>query len=71
MPQRYPPYQTWHKRFQQRVKQGVFKRITKEPVEELNELGKIKRGKGNKIMAIADASGLLISAHGESAWPMK
>ena len=41
MPQRYPPYQTCHRRFQQWVKQGVFKRIAKELVEDLYERGKI------------------------------
>ena len=41
MPQRYPPYQTCHRRFQQWVKQGGFKRIAKELVEDLNERGKI------------------------------
>ena len=41
MPQRYPPYQTCHRRFQQWVKQGVFHRIAKDLVEDLNERGKI------------------------------
>ena len=41
MPQRYPPYQTCHRRFQQWVKQGVFQRIAKELVEDLYERGKI------------------------------
>ena len=41
LPQRYPPYQTCHRRFQQWVKQGVFRRIAQELVEDLNERGKI------------------------------
>jgi transposase len=41
LPQRYPPYQTCHRRFQQWVKQGVFRRIAQERVEDLNERGKI------------------------------
>jgi hypothetical protein len=41
LPQRYPPYQTCHRRFQQWVRQGVFRRIASELVEDLNERGKI------------------------------
>ena len=41
LPQRYPPYQTCHRRFQQWVKQGVFKRILKELAEDLHERGDI------------------------------
>ena len=41
LPQRYPPYQTCHRRFQQWVRQGVFQRIAQELVEDLNERGKI------------------------------
>ena len=41
LPQRYPPYQTCHRRFQQWVRQGVFRRIAQELVEDLNERGKI------------------------------
>ena len=41
LPQRYPPYQTCHRRFQQWVRQGVFRRIAKELAEDLNERGKI------------------------------
>ena len=41
IPQRYPPYQTCHRRFQQWVRQGVFKRIVKELAEDLYERGDI------------------------------
>ena len=41
LPQRYPPYQTCHRRFQQWVRQGVFQRIAQELVADLNERGKI------------------------------
>ena len=41
MPARYPPYQTCHRRFQQWVEQGVFRRIAQELVEDLNERGDI------------------------------
>ena len=41
LPQRYPPYQTCHRRFQQWVEQGAFRRILKELAEDLHERGKI------------------------------
>ena len=41
LPQRYPPYQTCHRRFQQWVRQGVFERIVKELAEDLYERGGI------------------------------
>ena len=41
LPQRYPPYQTCHRRFQQWVRQGVFERIVKELAEDLYERGEI------------------------------
>jgi len=41
LPQRYPPYQTCHRRFQQWVGQGVFRRILKELAEDLHERGQI------------------------------
>jgi transposase len=37
LPQRYPPYQTCHRRFQQWVRLGVFRRILKELAEDLAE----------------------------------
>jgi transposase len=39
LPPRYPPYQTCHRRFQQWVKQGVFKSMVKELVADLHALG--------------------------------
>ena len=41
LPQRYPPYQTCHRRFQEWVRQGTFQRILQELVEDLSERGKI------------------------------
>ena len=35
LPQRYPPYQSCHRRFQQWVRQGVFRRIGQELTEDL------------------------------------
>ena len=41
VPQRYPPYQTCHRRFQQWVRAGVFKRIVQELAEDLFKRGGI------------------------------
>jgi len=41
LPQRYPPYQTCHRWFQQWVNLGVFKRIAQELVADLYERGQI------------------------------
>jgi len=41
MPQRYPPYQTCHRRFQKWVNQGVFQNILHELAEDMYERGKI------------------------------
>jgi transposase len=37
LPQRYPPYQTCHRRFQQWARSGVFRRIAQELAEDLSE----------------------------------
>lgn len=41
LPERYPPYQTCHRRYQRWVKSGVFKRILIRLVEHLRTKGKI------------------------------
>ena len=41
LPPRYPPYQTCHRRFQQWVQSGVFRRIAQELAEDLSERGGI------------------------------
>ena len=41
LPPRYPPYQTCHRRFQQWVRQGVFRLIATELAQDLAERGKI------------------------------
>ena len=41
LPARYPPYQTCHRRFQQWVKEGIFRRIAIELVENQCERGGI------------------------------
>ncbi|WP_202901641.1 IS5 family transposase [Bryobacter aggregatus] len=93
LPERYPPYQTCHRRFQQWVKSGVMRGILEALAEDLRtrggfdvreafidgsfasakkgawSRGKTKRGKGTKIMAVADSNGLPIAVCTESATP--
>jgi len=93
LPDRYPSYQTCHRRFQQWVRSGVLKDILSLVAEALHDegyldvqeafidgtfapakkggncVGKTKRGKGTKIMAIADRHGLPVAVHVESATP--
>jgi len=39
MPDRYPPYQTCHRRFQEWVRSGTFEKILKTLVEDVKERG--------------------------------
>ena len=39
MPERYPPYQTCHRRFQQWVRSGVFERVLQALATDLRERG--------------------------------
>lgn len=39
LPERYPPYQTCHRRFQRWVKEGVLSRILEALVEDFDECG--------------------------------
>jgi transposase len=41
MPERYPPYQTCHRRFQEWIELGIFQAILHELAEDLYERGKI------------------------------
>jgi transposase len=91
LPDRYPSFQTCHRRFQQWVRSGVMTRIMTALARELSrrgaidvheafidasfapaktgghKVGKTKRGKGTKIMAVADRNGLPVSVCAESA----
>jgi transposase len=68
LPQRYPPYQTCHRRFQQWVRQGVFRRIAQELVEDLNEHGKIDIREAFIDGSFAPAKkGVLLSARQSAA----
>jgi transposase len=75
LPQRYPPYQTCHRRFQQWVQQGVFKSIVKELVEDLHQRGNIDIREAFIDGSFAPAKkGVLLSARQNAAkaprsWP--
>ncbi|WP_211365283.1 IS5 family transposase [Polyangium fumosum] len=93
LPERYPPYQTCHRRFQQWSKDGTLERILYALAGDLRDRGQLdlseafidgtfvsakkggpasgrpKRGKGTKIMAIADGSGLPLAVCIASASP--
>lgn len=82
LPQKFPPYQTVHRRFQRWCQSDVLKNLLCDLANRLREEGKIderecfidamfspakgggdmvgktKRGKGSKIMAIVDKQGL-------------
>jgi transposase len=75
VPQRYPPYQTCHRRFQQWVRQGVFKRIVLELAEDLYERGGIDIREAFIDGTFSPAKkGVLLSARHDAAkaprsWP--
>jgi transposase len=92
VPDRYPSYQTCHRRFQQWVRSGVMKGVLEALALDLKssgalcrgslhrwelrtrqergtKVGKTKRGKGTKTMAVADRHGLPVAVCVESATP--
>jgi transposase len=93
LPDRYPSYQTCHRRFQYWVRSGLLRSVLEILAQVLHDegyldlqeafidgsfapakhggaaVGKTKRGKGSKIMAIADRHGRPVSVHVESATP--
>ncbi|WP_260608409.1 IS5 family transposase [Leptospira weilii] len=83
LPDRYPPYQTCHRRFQEWNRNGTMRNMIRSLASDLKErggidiegkkrgpkVGKTKRGKGTKIMAIGDSQGLPIAFCTENASP--
>jgi transposase len=93
VPERYPSYQTCHRRFQQWVRSGIMRGVLEALAGDLQirgqldvreafidssfapakkrgpKVGKTKRGKGTKIMAVADCHGLPVAVAIESATP--
>jgi transposase len=41
LPERYPPYQTCHRRFQRWVREGTFERVLEALAQDLKERGKL------------------------------
>src|SRR5579862_7774258 len=64
LPSKYPPYQTCHRRFQSWQRSGLLTRVLQKLAEDLRD-----RGKGSKIMAIADRHGLPVACSVASASP--
>jgi len=63
---------SWPKTFINAAVLTFAKRLSTAPSYRQKKglaVGKTKRGKGTKIMAVADASGLPVAAHVESASP--
>ncbi len=74
LPSRYPAYQTCHRRFQHWQRSGLLTRLLQKLAEDLRDRGKLdlsatKRGKGSKIMAIADGHGFPLAVYVASASP--
>ncbi|TAK71632.1 MAG: IS5 family transposase [Betaproteobacteria bacterium] len=85
LPGRFPSYQTCHRRFQEWVELGTLKTVLEALAEDLRSRGKLdlsecfidatfvvgktKRGKGTKIMAVADGNDLPAAIHVASASP--
>ena len=46
MPERYPPYQTCHRRFQRWTEEGVMEAVLRALARDLEERGKIDLGEG-------------------------
>jgi len=93
VPDRYPSYQTCHRRFQQwgsiwsdeessggscvdlkargvfDVREAFIDGSFAPAKKRDSKVGKTKRGKGTKIMAVADRHGLPVAVHVESATP--
>jgi transposase len=93
LPERYPSYQTCHRRFQEWVRSGIMRGVLEALAKDLqirgrldvreafidgsfapakkrgSKVGKTKRGKGTKIMAVADCHGLPVAVSVESATP--
>jgi transposase len=74
MPNRYPPYQTCHRRFQEWVKAGTFETILRRLVEDVKERGKLDLTEcfidGTFVMAKKGAQGWEkpSGARAQSSW---
>ena len=77
LPERYPPRQTCHRRFQQWVKAGVFRRIIEELAADLQERGGLDLREafidGSFVPAKKGAVRLVgqSAAKGVKSWPLR
>jgi hypothetical protein len=93
LPERYPPYQTCHRRFQRWSADGALERVLEALAANLKDRGgldlsecfidgtfivakkgegvwvRATRGKGTKLMAMADGAGLPLAVCAASATP--
>jgi transposase len=69
LPERFPPYQTCHRRFQQWVRDGTLKRMLETLAEDLRTRGELDLSECfiDGTFAVADGSGLPVSIHAASA----
>jgi transposase len=68
LPQRYPPYQTCHRRFQLWVRQGIFQKIAQTLAGDLYERGKVDIREAFIDGSFAPAKkGVLLSARQSAA----
>src|SRR5689334_14603988 len=75
LPERYPPYQTCHRRFQRWVREGTFERLLEALAQDLKERGKLDLSEcfidGTFIMAKKGAAAWERpnGAKARSSWP--
>jgi transposase len=62
LPDRYPPYQTCHRRYQRWVREGVFERILAALATDLKERGKLDLSE-----CFIDGT-FIVAKKGEDAW---
>jgi transposase len=62
MPDRYPPYQTCHRRFQRWVREGTYERVLEALATDLKERGKLDRAE-----CFIDGT-FVVAKKGATAW---
>jgi transposase len=68
LPDRYPPYQTCHRRFQRWVQDGSFERILEALAQDLIERGRLSWCAGGSYMLAATVAGRTRPSQ-EPRWP--
>jgi hypothetical protein len=62
LPERYPPYQTCHRRFQRWVRDGTLERILTDPAQDLKERG------GLDLSECFIDGAFVVAKKGEDVW---